>query len=156
MNPISCPHETDVSKSVRTGRWDCDVKEHVKECSYCRNVAQVAEWLGNIGGTGEERCALPDPGQIWLNARIMAMQSVREKALRPLAIAEFVLRVTAALALVVGVIWIWFLFQKLVEGWTLPNHLHVPPPILVSAAALATCLVALLFIKLFQPILAEE
>jgi hypothetical protein len=156
MNPILCPHEASVACSARTGCWDDSTKAHIEECVHCREIAEVTEWLGNIAKTEAKECALPNAEQVWMNARTLAVQAAQERALRPLVIAELVVRAASNLALTAGVIWIWFGFQSLANRWLPPVHLHVLQPIFFSAAALAVCLIALVCIKLFQPILAED
>ena len=79
----------------------------------------------------------------------------REKALRPLVIAEFVIRIMIILALATGVFWAWFEFRSLAAN-TLPAYLHLPQPLLISAAALITSVITLAITKLVQPMLIEE
>jgi hypothetical protein len=155
MNPTFCPHEEHVSRSARTGCWDDSTKAHLMECAHCRDIAQVSEWLGNMARTGEKECVLPDPGQVWMNARALAMQAARKRALRPLAIAEAVVRVALTLALAAGVAWVWSGFQSLTAD-LLPWHSQVLRPLFLSLTSLATCCVILLFIQWVGPVLVEE
>ena len=155
MNPTSCPYEAQVSHAARAGCWDDLTRAHVTKCAYCREVAQIAEYMGNIDGIREEKSALPEAEQIWLNARIVAIQAARKRALLPLVIAEIAVRTALILAMVAGITWLWSRFQSFATG-LMPMYSKAPQPILLSIAALATCLVALLFVKLIQPILAER
>ncbi len=154
MNPILCPHEAHVSHSAPTG-WDDLTRAHIAECAHCREVAQIAEYMRNIAGIREGGNALPEAEQVWLTARILAIQAARERALRPLVIAEIAVRAALILALVAGITWLWSSFQSIAAGW-LTMHSKAPQPILLSIAALMTCLSAFVFIKLIQPILAVE
>ena len=153
MKAPSCPQESIVSNSARTGRWDNSTREHVKGCPYCREIVQTVEWMRTAGL--EEVQSLPDAEQVWLNARMLAIQEAQERVVRPLAIALFALKTTFMLALMAGIIWSWFGFQSLAAN-SLPTYLPVPQSIIAAGTALATCVAAFLFIKLFQPILIEE
>ncbi len=155
MNGITCPHEENISNAARTGRWDDSTRAHVKQCPHCREIAGITEWMGNIAGMDAQEAVLPDPEQVFLNAQIAALQRAREKALRPLAIAEFVVRIMVILALGAGVLWAWFGFRSLAAK-TLPAYLHIPQPMLITVTALVTSLITLVFTKLVQPMLIEE
>ena len=155
MNRITCPYEDNISNAARTGRWDDSTRAHVKQCAHCREIAGITEWMGNIAGMDAQEAVLPDPRQVFLNAQIAAMQMAREKALSPLVIVEFVVRIMIILALAAGVLWAWFGFRSLAES-SLPAYLHIPQPLLISTAALVTSLITLVFTKLVQPMLIEE
>lgn len=155
MNRIACPHEENIFNAARTGRWDDSTRAHVKQCAHCREIAGIAEWLGNIARMDTQDAVLPDPEQVFLKAQIAVTQAEREKALRPLVIVEFVVKIIVMLALSAGILWAWFGFRSLAAS-SLTSSLHVPQSILISAAALATCLIALLFTKLAQPMLTGE
>lgn len=154
MNRISCPHEETVSNAARTGCWDNSTRAHVRQCAHCREIAGIAEWMGSIARVDIRGAGLPGPERVYLNAKIAAMQAAQEKALRPLAIAESVVRTIVILALAGGIFGLWFGFRSLAAS--LPSSLYVPQPILISAAALVTCMITLLFTRLVQPILIEE
>ena len=152
MKALSCPQEAVVTNSARTGCWDNSAKEHVKGCSYCGEIVQTVEWMRSISGVEEEERSLPDAEQVWLNARMLAMQNAQERVLRPLAIALFAVKATFMLALLAGIIWIWFGFQSLAAN-SLHTHLPVPQSVIAAGTALATGAAAFLFTRLFQPIL---
>ena len=153
MNPISCPQETRVARAARTGCWDDFVRAHVLQCAFCREVAAIAGWLGSLAEGGQS--ALPNAEQVWLQARLLAVESKKERALRPLIVAELVARAASALALAGGIAWIWI--SALSWAKTFPaSGLTFAPPALLSAAALLTCSVVLLFLRLYPSILAEE
>jgi hypothetical protein len=155
MNGITCPHEENISNAARTGCWDDSTRAHVKQCAHCREIAGITEWMGSIAGMDAQEAVLPDPEQLFLNAQIVALQRAREKALRPLAIAEFVVRIMVILALGAGILWAWFGFRSLAAS-SLAAYLHLPQPLLIAAAALVTSLITLVFTKLVQPMLIEE
>jgi hypothetical protein len=155
MNPISCPFERLIACCARTGCWDISTKAHAAECAHCREIVQVAEWLGCIADSDVEERDLPGAERVWFSGCILAAQAAREKALRPLVIMELVVRAALILVLAAGIAWTWFRFQSLATHWA-ATHIPIPQSIAFSVAAMATCIVTLLSIKLFQPILTEE
>jgi hypothetical protein len=154
MNLTFCPHEMRVSQSARTGVWDDSTKAHAKECAHCREIVQITEWLGSEVRSNEGY-KLPDAEQVWLNSRYFAIQEAREKALRPLLIAERVIRVALLLIIAGGLAWISYMVPSLLSDW-LPKHPNIPQPIHLTSVVLITCLAAFLAAKLAQPILTEE
>jgi hypothetical protein len=155
MNRNSCPQEAIVVQAARTGCWNDFTKTHINNCAYCREIAGIAEWMGNIARTDIQDFCLPESGQVFLNAHIAAAEEAREKALRPLRIAEFFVSIAVILVLAAGILGAWFGFRWLAAN-SLPSNPHLPQSLVISAAALATGLVAMLFTKLAQPVLTEE
>ncbi|MBN1566699.1 MAG: hypothetical protein JXA73_02555 [Acidobacteria bacterium] len=150
MKAISCPQEALVADSVRTGCWDSSTREHLEGCSYCRELVQIMGCMKSISSAEEK--FLPDAERIWLNARMIAIQEAQARVLHPLAIAAFLGRTAFMLALTAGIIWCWFGFQSLAAG-SLPGNFPMPQSFIAAGAALATCAVAFLFVKLSQPLL---
>ena len=128
MNRISCPQEVNVSNAARTGRWDESCKAHVQQCAHCREIAGIIEWMGNVARTDAAGAALPDPKQVLLSARLAAIQAAREKALRPLAIIELIVKFVVIFALAVGVFGVW-LGLRLFAGNLPSSYPHVPQPV---------------------------
>ncbi len=155
MNRTSCTQEEIIAKAARTGCWDDSAKAHINNCAYCREIAGIAEWMGNISRTDMKDAAMPAPEHVFLNAQIAATEEAGRKALRPLLIAEFVVRIAVILAMAAAIHCAWFGFRSFAAN-SLPSYLNVPRSIIIPAAALATGLIALLFTKLVQPVLIEE
>jgi hypothetical protein len=151
----TCPQEENISNAARTGRWDDSTRAHIKQCAHCREIAGITEWMGNIAEMDAKEAVLPDPEHVFLKAHIASLQRAQEKALRPLAIAEFVVRIMIILALAAGVLWAWFGFRSLAAS-SIPSYLHIPQPLLIAVTALVTSLITLVFTKLVQPMLIEE
>jgi hypothetical protein len=155
MKQLSCPCESDVSRAARTGRLNSSLAEHVKHCRHCREVARISELLGSAALSDANEVSVPDAAQIWLNAGILAARSARRRALRPVIVAEVISRITIALVISAGIIWLWFGLQSLAAHWNIP-HLWLLRPLVVAAIALAASLMALMYARLIQPMLIDE
>ncbi len=155
MNSLPCPYEKRVSQSARTGGWDDSTKAHVVGCAYCREIAQIAGLLANSARISGKEYPLPDPEQIWLNSRYYAMQAARERAIRPLLIAQRLIQLVVLLILTGGIAWISYGFPILISDW-LPSLKPIPQPMLVFSTSLVTLLAAFLSAKLVRPIIFED
>lgn len=154
MNPHSCPHEEKTAEAARTGCSEDSFRAHVMECSHCREIAGVAEWMNRIAAADTLQFRLPDPEQLFGNAQIAAIQAAQEKALLPLAIAESVVRITILWISAAAALWVWFGLRSLAA--LQPPYQYVPQYALSAATALAPCVIALAFAKLAQPMLTGE
>lgn len=150
MNPHSCLHEAEVARAARSGIWDEGTSTHAASCDRCREVALVTGWMIRAGGAPDGAPSrLPDPRQIYHTARNAAALKKYEAALRPLAIAELVLRGALVLALALGMLWAWIALRPLGAA----VHLSMPQPLGIAFSALIPCLLALLSARLTRPLL---
>ncbi|MBN2338749.1 MAG: hypothetical protein JXP48_09435, partial [Acidobacteria bacterium] len=112
-------------------------------------VAFVAGWMIRTAGTLDGAPSrLPDPHQVYHAARDAAAVKKYAGALRPLAIAELVLRGTLVLALALGMLWAWIALRPLGAA----VRLSMPQPLGVAFSALLPCLLALLSARLTRPL----
>lgn len=92
MRQIECQFEADVLSAVLQSRWpdrtDADLRQHVKTCAICSDVALVA---GAIECAREEttECAaiphtLPDSGLVWWKAQMRARREAVAAVGRPI------------------------------------------------------------------------
>jgi hypothetical protein len=76
---------------------------------------------------------LSDPAAIWLRSQWLERRAVEERALRPIAIAHKIARITASLGFAGAAVWYWPAIQPYGElPWLLPLSLGVT---LLAAAA---------------------
>ena len=92
MRKIECEFEADVLSAVIQSRWpdrvDTELREHVKTCEICADVAAVA---GAIECAREETAAcasipdtLPDSGRVWWKAQMRARREALAAVNRPI------------------------------------------------------------------------
>lgn len=88
MTVNECAHGESVARAARTGRWSAELTAHVAVCAACREASHVVRWMGELAETMEAASPPPpDPGLIWLKARIRRRSADLERALLPLRIA---------------------------------------------------------------------
>ncbi len=150
MNPHPCPHEAEVAHAARSGIWDEGTSTHAASCDRCREVALVAGWMIRAASAPDDAPPhLPDPHQVYRAALNAAALREYEGALRPLAIAELVLRGALVLALALGMLWAWIALRPLGAA----VQLSMPQPLGIALSALIPCLLALLSARLTRPLL---
>ncbi len=107
MRQIECAFESEVVMAVVQSRWpdraDAELREHVKTCEICADVAAVA---GAIECALEESAAcvafpgtLPDSGLVWWKAQMRARREAVAAAGRPITAVHL-----AAFACAVGLL----------------------------------------------------
>lgn len=155
MNQFSCPYEEKAANAARTDRWEDAIRIHVQQCAHSREVAGIAEWMKHVAATDAPQSRLPEARQLFLNPQMAAIQAAQEKALRPLAFAELIVRITVIFIAAGASLSAWLGIRSLVIVLQ-PSHLHMPQPLLIAAAALIPCLIALLSARMAQPVLTGE
>ena len=114
MKQASCPHEADVLQAAREDEWNESLKDHAEECARCRDLLQVATFMKRLDAAEEKQARLPDPELVWLKAQVLARQAQKDRALKPLILAEGVGQATAALAVGAFLTWKWPLVTAVV------------------------------------------
>jgi hypothetical protein len=77
----ACAFEAAVHAARRSGRWEPELLEHLRECPVCTEVSEVSGWIQGLGPQPNAP-ALPDPDVIWVRARISASADAAARALR--------------------------------------------------------------------------
>jgi hypothetical protein len=101
MKQISCQHETDVIRALRSGEWTSELRLHVAECEDCSQTLRVAQALGEEARRAEVHCAPPDPYWILQRSRRMAREIAMHRMTRLLA----VMRALAAVYVAAAAVW---------------------------------------------------
>ena len=103
----SCAHETRVEGAARSGEWTEDLREHVRTCQACGDLAFVAAALQEDARQSNDVRPLADVGQVWWVAQQQARRATVARATRPIAIIERIAGGCAGLAVVLLLIWAW-------------------------------------------------
>jgi hypothetical protein len=109
MNAVECPREHEVVAVVLSGRWpegcDLELRDHVGECSVCRDVVAIAPALRQ-----EQRLAevqVPAAGQVWWRSAIRARADAARRAARPMIWLQALAGAGAVGAALAGVGMVW-------------------------------------------------
>ncbi len=102
MSAPSCSAEEAVLAALRSGEWEDDLRAHVAGCQACSETVLVAGALVTDARAVEHARPLPDPGAIWLDARLRARRLSIDRATRPIAVMRRLAVAGAAGAMVVA------------------------------------------------------
>jgi hypothetical protein len=116
MTSKPCPHEEAVSAAARSGDWSPELSAHRDSCLSCAELTLV---VAALAADAEELTAmeapLPDPGSIWLRARLATREKDFQRATRAIV---WVQRATVAFVLAVGLAFmpgLWNLIKRVVS-----------------------------------------
>ncbi len=85
MKIDSCPETEKVIQAVRSASWPARLRRHVETCACCRETSRVVLRMTELAANLESLAgAAPDPGLIWLKARISRRARLPGLALLPL------------------------------------------------------------------------
>ena len=113
MKQASCPNEADVLRAARADEWSESLRAHAAECARCRDLVQVTTFMNKLGAAEDKQAPLPDPELVWLKAQVLARQARKERALKPLVVAEALGQAAAALGVGAFLTWKWPLVMAL-------------------------------------------
>ena len=163
---IDCPREQDILDALAASRWpdrcDDDLREHVRGCLICGDLAAVAGALLDDRDAAWREAHVPPSGVVWWRAQLRAREEAARAAAWPLA---FIQGVAASVALWLAIALVRVIPTEFLTEWrswigaAVPqavfvrvdlNHLTAAMPlvvlIIVAAwlllAPLAVCLVA--------------
>jgi hypothetical protein len=107
MQETFCPLEDSVLLSIRTGQWGDSLRAHVSGCPQCREVAQVAGWMGGIAERLGREGTLPDPTLAWLKAQLEENKHAHERRLRRIVFRHALVRLGIWLAVLLPLLLAW-------------------------------------------------
>jgi hypothetical protein len=156
VRQIECEFEADVLSSVLQSRWpertDASLREHVKSCAICSDVAAVA---GAIECAREETVPhpLPESGLVWWKSQMRARREALETVARPITAIQ-VAAFACALVLMgacIGATSNWFQSGLKwagaeVSGFDMKSFIPYATALITGHALLALCMVAMLFV----------
>ena len=111
MKNEACPHESSVIRAVRAGHGRDSVSRHLRECTGCRETAEITRWMGSLAKSVEATGPVPDPSLVWARARVFREHTGRERVLAPRSFLWFLVQTGLTLALS-----IWLVQSRLVES----------------------------------------
>ena len=117
MTVRSCPHEEAVAAAACSGEWSPELEAHRDSCLTCAELTLVVAALSTDAEelVGME-APLPDPGPIWLRARLASRERDYRRATRAIVWLQ---RATVAAAVAVGLAFVpglWNLITVAVAG----------------------------------------
>jgi hypothetical protein len=142
MNKTKCSEETAVANAVRLGKWDDSLREHMKRCEACREVAEISTWMQSMvreegyglqqdqdhiptemDATRESGChendqdrPLPDASLVWWRARLAEELDARhakvDRAHAAMDRVEIMALFIAGIGFAGWVFWNWYALQR--------------------------------------------
>lgn len=117
MKNRSCTHEDAVAAAARTGEWTPELRAHRDGCMTCAELTLVvAAMAADAEGLSNLNSPLPDPGVIWLRARLAEREHTFRRATRAIV---WVQRTTVAVVAAIGLAFapgLWASVKEFVTG----------------------------------------
>jgi hypothetical protein len=114
MSSKTCPLEQAVAAAARSGNWSPELSAHRDSCLSCAELTLVVAALeADAKDLAAIEAPLPDPGSIWLRARLASRERDYRRAIRAIV---WVQRAAVGVALAVGLAFLpglWSLLQRL-------------------------------------------
>jgi len=102
-----CPREQEVVTALEAGSWSAALRQHVRTCQACADQLLVAEALAIAVAEERPDTSLPDPGRIWLRARLAERSAARARATRLITVVEWLAAATGVAVSVAALAWAW-------------------------------------------------
>lgn len=140
---IDCAREQDVLDAVASNRWPGrsgdELRDHVRLCAVCADVAEIAGALAEERDRTWNETDVPPASLVWWRAQMRARAEATALAGRPILVAQGVAVVCLAAAawIVFPHVWPWVLVaadsSRSLVAWVVPRAIDVS-----NAFALAT------------------
>ena len=155
-----CVQEPQVRHAAIEDRWTTALREHASACQDCAAAAAIAPFMTRLARTEVRHRTLPDPGVIWLKARLIGGTAIAERAARPLNVAQIVTYLVLAAGWAGLLTWKWAEVQRWLLGFTPANMVSelagVQPSFSASVVLTFVVLSSLTVLLGLHAILAEE
>jgi hypothetical protein len=156
VRQIECEFEADVLSAVLQSRWperaEDGLREHVKTCVICSDVAAVA---GAIECAREETIpqALPESGLVWWKAQMRARREALATVARPITAIQMAAFACAMVLMGAcigatsnwfqsGLKWVW----AEITGFDMSTFIPYATALIAGHVLLALCMVAMVFV----------
>jgi hypothetical protein len=94
VKSVECEFEADVLAAAIQSRWpervDAALREHVRNCQICSDVAVVAGAIDLARDEMRSAITVPDSGRVWWIAQLRARREAARTAGRPITAAQIV------------------------------------------------------------------
>jgi len=94
MKRVECQFESDVFTAAVQFRWpdrvDPSLREHVRNCDICADVAAIAGAIDAAAGDTRASAVLPDSGRVWWLAQLRARREAARTAGHPITAAQLI------------------------------------------------------------------
>lgn len=158
----ACPREADVLHAASTANWSQATRDHLMHCADCSAAAETASWMAEFASLDDRTHALPDPGVLWLKAKLLHSSAAAQRAALPitrLGVAAYLI-VAAGWAALLS--WKWNALRAVINGFA-PRHLILGASGAEATASLSATVFALVILLscgtvglAMHTILAEE
>ncbi|MEJ2581375.1 MAG: hypothetical protein P8127_07035 [Acidobacteriota bacterium] len=128
MTSNTCLYENAVAAAARSGEWSPEIEAHRDGCLTCAELTLVVSALAaDAEELAEMDTPLPDPGQIWLRARLATRERDCQRATRAIGLIQ---GATVATAIAIGVFFapgLWNLIKETVATLDLSSPIADMP-----------------------------
>ncbi|HTU32769.1 MAG TPA: hypothetical protein VMF66_03090 [Candidatus Acidoferrum sp.] len=105
--PNACENEPRVVRCARTGFWDSELQQHVRECRVCAEAASIARLLNDMRRADDAAARIPDSSLMWRKAQFLATRDASERATQPISFVERFAYAVASVCLIAVCFWQW-------------------------------------------------
>ena len=132
---LHCQYEQDLLDAIGARRWperaDAALREHVRTCAVCADVAEIASAFLDDGDLARTEAKVPSASAVWWRAQVRAREEAARVAARPIALVQTVSTICVAAASIAAApaasAWVRELVTALGASgwWTVPHEVSL-------------------------------